>query len=210
MTASALGANLSRAEARVAGHSFVFCCFSKHYKITEEVFAGWMTILQATERSVLWLTRDNPFSEANLKAAAERAGIAEERMIFGDRAEPDLYLSRLGVADLFLDTFPYNAGTVASDAIRMRLPLVTLCGEAFASRMAASLLYSIGAKQGITTVLAKYVGTAVALANDRHAYGQYKALFTEQAWSRTIGDIAGFTEEFEATWCRIIADASGR
>lgn len=201
-----IGRPLSRAEAGVPEDCFVFCCFTKHFKITEEIFAAWMAILRQTDRSVIWLAKDNAFSEANMIAAAGRAGIAPERLIFSERADPDLYLSRLGVADLFLDTFPYNAGTVASDAIRMRLPLVTLCGRAFASRMATSLLHAVGASQGITTSLPNYVSTAVKLANDPVAYAGYKALFSEHAWSRTIGDIARFTADYEETWCRLVRD----
>jgi predicted O-linked N-acetylglucosamine transferase (SPINDLY family) len=199
-----VGREMSRAEAGLPEDRFVLCCFSRHYKITEEMFAAWMSILRQANRSVLWLARDNAYSEANLLAAARGGGIAEERLIFSERTGPDLYLSRLGLADLFLDTFPYNAGTVASDAIRMRLPLITLCGKAFASRMAASLLHAAGAPRGITTSLAKYVETAVQLANDPVDYAGYKALFTSRAWRRTIGDIAGFTAEFEDTWWQLI------
>jgi predicted O-linked N-acetylglucosamine transferase (SPINDLY family) len=201
-----IGRPLSRAEVGLPEDGFVFCCFSKHYKITDEMFAAWMSILRQTDRAVLWLTQDNLYSQANMLTAAGRAGIADERLIFSERADPDLYLSRLGVADLFLDTFPYNAGTVASDAIRMRLPLVTLCGRSFASRMATSLLHAIGAPQGITTSVSKYVDAAVRLANDPLSYARYKALFTEQAWNRTIGDIAGFTAEYEETWIRLVRD----
>ncbi|MEA2737960.1 MAG: hypothetical protein QOH05_1267, partial [Acetobacteraceae bacterium] len=171
-----IGRPLSRTEAGLPEDSFVLCCFSRHYKITEEMFAAWMSVLRRADRAVLWLAKDNAYSEANLLAAARRADIAEERLIFSERADPDLYLSRLGIADLFLDTFPYNAGTVASDAIRMRLPLVTLCGQAFASRMATSLLYAMGAPQGITSSLASYVDMAVKFANDPVIYAQYKAL----------------------------------
>src|SRR6516165_3168312 len=98
------------------------------------MFAAWMAILRAAPRAVLWLAGDNEYSEANLTSAASRAGIGAERLIISSRTDPDLYMSRLGLADLFLDTFPYNADTVASDAIRMQVPLVTLCGRAFASR----------------------------------------------------------------------------
>lgn len=113
-------------------------------------------------------------------------------------------MSRLGLADLFLDTFPYNAGTVASDAIRMQLPLVTLCGKAFASRMATSLLNAVGATRGITTSPSNYVRTAVQLANDPADYARYKALFTIRTWQRSMGDIAKFTAEFEDTWYHLI------
>ena len=199
-----IGSPLSRAEAGLPVDAFVLCCFSKHYKITEEMFTAWMSILRQSDRAVLWLAMDNPYSQVNLIAAARQAGIAEERIIFSERADPDLYMSRLGLADLFLDTFPYNAGTVASDAIRMRLPLVTLCGRAFASRMAASLLHAIGAPQGITTSLPKYVETAVRFVNDPAAYARYKGLFTQQVWNQTIGDIERFTTEYEDTWWRLI------
>jgi predicted O-linked N-acetylglucosamine transferase (SPINDLY family) len=202
-----LGRPVSRSEVGLPEDSFVLCCFSRHYKITEEMFAAWMSVLHQSSRAVLWLAKDNPYSQANLLSAARHAGIADHRLIFSERADPDLYLSRLGVADLFLDTYPYNAGTVASDAIRMCLPLITLCGEAFASRMAASLLHAAGAPQGITTSLAKYVKAIVRLANDPSAYAQYKALFTEQAWTRTIGNIGQFTTEYEATLCRIVGEA---
>jgi predicted O-linked N-acetylglucosamine transferase (SPINDLY family) len=107
------------------------------------------------------------------------------------------------VADLFLDTYPYNAGTIASDAIRMGLPLLTRQGEAFASRMAGRLLRAIGAGQGIATDDAAYVDTAIALARDTRAHAAYKTLFTEAAWAATIGDIATLTRELEATLKRI-------
>ena len=200
------GRKLSRAEAGLPEDAFVLCSFSKHFKITEDIFTAWMSILRQTPRAVLWLAEDNTYSKANMLAAARSGGIAAHRLIFSERADPDLYLSRLGLADLFLDTFPYNTGTVASDAIRMCLPLVTLCGKAFASRMATSLLYAAGATMGITTSLADYVDVAVRLGNDPAAYARYKALFNAQTWSRTIGDIAGFTTNYETMWCRIVRD----
>jgi predicted O-linked N-acetylglucosamine transferase (SPINDLY family) len=199
-----VGRPISRAEAGLPDGPFVLCCFSRHYKITEEMFAAWMSILRQAAGAVLWLAEDSAYSRKNLLAAARLAGVAEERLIFSERADPDLYLSRLGQADLFLDTYPYNAGTVASDAIRMQLPLITLCGKAFASRMATSLLHAIGAPAGITTSLSKYVETAVRLANDPMDYARYKAIFTAQAWRRTIGDIASFTSAFEDTWSRLV------
>ena len=208
-----VGRPLTRAEVGLPETCFVFCCMSRHYKITETIFAGWMEILRQVEGSVLWVAADNRFSETNLKEAARRAGIAEERLIISERADPDLYLSRLALADLFLDTFPYNAGTVASDAMRMQLPIVTLCGAAFASRMATSLLRMIGATDGITTSVAQYVETAVRLGRDPGAYRSYKALFTTASWQGTIGNISGFTAQYEATIARIVAaakDAAGQ
>ena len=204
-----VGRPLTRVDVGLPAGCFVFSCMSRHYKITETIFAAWMSILRQVDGSVLWLAADNRFSEASLKEAARRAGIAEGRLIISERADPDLYLSRLALADLFLDTFPYNAGTVASDAMRMQLPIITLCGAAFASRMATSLLRMIGATGGITTSVAQYVETAVRLARDPASYRTYKALFTTTAWQSTMGNIERFTSEFEATILRIVGEAKG-
>ena len=203
-TRRGIGHPLSRREAGLPEDRFVFTCFSRHYKITEQLFAAWMRILERVDDAVLWLATDTPFSRSNLLAAAARAGVAAERIIFAERTGPDLYMSRLRLGDLFLDTFPYNAGTVASDAIRMQQPLLTLCGRAFASRMAGSLLTAIGAQDGIATSLAEYVEKAVALAQDKPRYRRFKALFTEDAWRNGIGDIARFTREFEAALAGVV------
>ena len=203
-----IGRALTRAELGLPEDAFVFCCFSKHYKITQEMFTSWLEILRHTGNSVLWLAQDNSYSQANLLAIAKAAGIAPERLIFSKRADPDSYMSRLSLADLFLDTFPYNAGTVASDAIRMQLPLITLCGRAFASRMAASMLHALGAEQGIATSFQDYTATAIRLATQPADYAAYKALFTTEGWSRTIGNIARFTTEFETCWERVVAARS--
>ena len=194
-----IGGTLSRQDVGLPENRFVLCCFSNHYKITEAMFAAWTSILRQADDTVLWLTADNAWSQANLCAAAARAGVAPERLIFADRTSPEMYMNRLSVADLFLDTFPYNAGTIASDAIRMQLPLLTLCGTSFVSRMAGSLLHNIGAQQGITTTLPDYIETGVTLATDADAYAKYKQHFVGDAWASTIGDIGRFTREFEAT-----------
>lgn len=194
----AIGPRLVRADAGLPEDRFVLCCFSNHYKITEAMFGAWMAIMRAADHTVLWLTADDRWSQEHLRHAASNQGIAPERILFATRTSPELYMSRLRVADLFLDTFPYNAGTVASDAIRMGLPLVTLAGSSFASRMAGSLLHAIGARGGIAESLNDYISTATMLANDRAAHAAYSRHFTEQAWSSALGDIAGFTAAFEA------------
>lgn len=201
-----IGRQLSRRDVGLPDERFVLCCFSNHYKITEAVFAAWLEILRKADRAVLWLTMDNAWSQANLHRIAEQAGIAPERVLFAERTSPDIYMSRLSLADLFLDTFPYNAGTVASDAIRMQLPLLTLSGASFASRMAGSLLNGMGAHKGIATSLPEYVATAVTLATDADAYARYKQHFTVVAWNNTAGDIARFTGEFEETLVRLMAN----
>jgi predicted O-linked N-acetylglucosamine transferase (SPINDLY family) len=205
-----IGAPTTRAAAGLPGDGFVFCCFSNHYKITEDVFAAWMRILGRVGGAVLWLAEDNPWSHRNLRARATEAGIDPARLIFARRVSPADYMARLALADLFLDTSPYNAGTIASDAIRMGLPLLALSGESFASRMAGRLLEAIGAGQGIARGLDAYVEIAVTLAGDPVAHAAFKAPFTEARWAATIGDIAGFTAAFEDTLLRIQADLVSR
>jgi predicted O-linked N-acetylglucosamine transferase (SPINDLY family) len=119
-------------------------------------------------------------------------------------------MARLALGDVFLDTFPYNAGTIASDAIRMGLPLITLAGEAFASRMAARFLSAIGADRGIAHSFSAYIEAAVTLANDADACAAYRSLFSAERWAATIGDIGRFTSEYEATLERIQAEVTAR
>ncbi len=201
-----IGPPMSRAQAGVPEDAFLFCCFSNHYKITEPMFAAWLRILRQVDCGVLWLTADNVWSCASLRCEAAKAGIDPSRLIFADRVGPADYMARLRVADLFLDTYPYNAGTIASDAIRMGVPLVTQCGEAFASRMAARLLSAIGADAGIAGDTDAYVGKAVAFARDTEAYAGFRSLFATARWSETIGDIDRLTRELEATLRRITLD----
>jgi predicted O-linked N-acetylglucosamine transferase (SPINDLY family) len=198
-----VGAPMTRQQAGLPPDRFVFCCFSNHYKITEAMFAGWMEILRQTGDAVLWLVDDNQWSRANLRVRALVAGVDPSRVVFAGRTDPASYMARLAVADVFLDTFPYNAGTIASDAIRMGLPLLTLAGQSFASRMAARMLRAIGADDGVTETLEAYVAMAVGLATDRDRYAAYRAHFTETAWAASLGDIAGFTRHFEAALLRM-------
>jgi predicted O-linked N-acetylglucosamine transferase (SPINDLY family) len=198
-----------RSEFGLPDDCFVFCCFSNHYKITEEMFTVWLEILRRVDNSVLWLIADNIYSKNNLADAARDAGISPARIVFTGRTGPSEYLAYFDAADLFLDTYPYNAGTIASDAIRMHLPLVTLSGQCFASRMAGRLLTALGAQAGIATTAQDYVEKAVALATDRDRYNAYEALFTDRAWAATIGNIAGFTQEFERALISIVT-ATGR
>ena len=198
-----IGPPITRRQAGLPEDGFIYCCFSNHYKITQPMFGCWMQILRRAEGAYLWLTADNPWSCANLRHQAACAGIDPGRLIFAGRVSPADYMARLAVADLFLDTYPYNAGTIASDALRMGLPLLTRQGEAFASRMAARLLAAIGAHDGIATDDQAYIHTAVTLARDRQAHTAYKSLFTEASWAATIGDIATLTRDLEATLTRI-------
>ncbi|MFI3220854.1 MAG: tetratricopeptide repeat protein, partial [Methylococcales bacterium] len=130
----------TRAEAGLPNNGFVFCCFNNHFKITPTVFMSWMRILLQVEGSVLWLPEGNHMAVANLKKEAVKMGVNEHRLVFAPRlASMDDHFKRIQLADLFIDTLPYNAHTTASDALRMGLPVLTCIGQSFASRVAASL-----------------------------------------------------------------------
>lgn len=197
------GPPITRAQAGLPATGFVFCCFSNHYKITEDMFLCWIEILRRVPGAWLWLTADNEWSCENLRRYAARCDVDSDRLIFAGRVSPANYMARLATADLFLDTFPYNAGTIASDAIRMGLPLLTHMGESYASRMAGRLLSAIGATGGIATSRQEYLDIAVTLATDTQAYGAFKASFSEARWAETVGNIGLLTHELEATFGQI-------
>ena len=177
---------------------FVFCCFSNNYKITESVFAAWIEILKRAERTVLWLYADNACSKRSLAQAFAASGLDPNRLFFADRCEPEAYRGRLALADIFLDTFPYNAGTTASDALRVGLPIVTRSGASFVSRMAGSLLQTLGAKEGIVDTTDAYVELAVSLARDPDRYAALRRSVSADAWMRTLGDTPLFARRLEA------------
>ena len=157
---------LSRQDAGLPTHGFVFCCFNNNWKITPPVFDVWMRLLRQIEGSVLWLLRDNEGAERNLRKEAQQRGIKSSRLVFAGRLQSAEHLARHRLADLFLDTLPYNAHTTASDALWVGLPVVTCKGEAFAGRVAASLLQAVGIPELVTSNLEEYQALALKLARD--------------------------------------------
>jgi predicted O-linked N-acetylglucosamine transferase (SPINDLY family) len=147
-------------------NAFVFCCFNNNYKITPPTFDGWMRILNAVPDSVLVLYAENQWAEVNLKLEAEKRGVSKTRLVFGGRIERSEYLARYRLADLFLDTLPYNAHTTASDALWAGLPVLTCMGKSFASRVAASLLNAVGLPELITDTREDYESLAITLAQN--------------------------------------------
>jgi predicted O-linked N-acetylglucosamine transferase (SPINDLY family) len=154
----------ARAEAGLPDTGFVFCCFNNNYKITPEVFDVWMRLLGAVQGSVLWLFEDNAAAARNLRREAERRGVASSRIVFASRLPPDEHLARHRLADLFVDTLPYNAHTTASDALWAGLPVITVSGTTFAGRVAGSLLHAAGLPELVTGSLADYERLALELA----------------------------------------------
>lgn len=159
---------LSRSDLNLPSDSFVFCCFNNTYKLNPAVFDVWSEILVKTIDSVLWFTVNNQLAEENIKRELVGRGVSESRIIFAKRCNYDEYLARYQLADLFLDTLPFNAGTTASDALWSGLPVLTQCGNSFSGRMAASLLSSLGISELITSSRDDYISKAVALCQDKN------------------------------------------
>lgn len=157
----------SRAEAGLPESGFVYCSFNNSYKITPGMFDIWMRLLKRDQDSLLWLLHDNAAAVRNLRSEATRRGIAPERLVFAPRVGLEEHLARHRLADLFLDTLPYNAHTTASDALWAGLPVLTCAGTTFAGRVGASLLQAAGLPELITHDLQDYEALAAELARDR-------------------------------------------
>ena len=206
----AIGPTPTRASVNLPDDAFVFCSFNNNFKFTPELFATWMNILRRVPRAVLWLVADYPEVRENLWRHAERAGIARERLVFNTRAAPPDYLARYRAADLFLDTYPFNGGTTASDALWAGLPLLTCAGRTFSSRMAGSLLRAVDLPQLITDNFADYEELAVALANDPARVASMKRQLADNHLTCALFDSPRFVRNFEAALRRVAKPAAPR
>ena len=161
-----IGPKPSRESCGLPAKDFIFCSFNNNYKFTPEAFDVWMSILRRVPDSVFWMLADNQWAEDNLRCEAEARGIDRTRLIFAPRVLPEDYLARYQIADLFLDSFPFNAGTTANDALWMGLPVLTRSGRSFASRMAGALLTAAKLDELITYNFKDYEEKAVWLAKN--------------------------------------------
>jgi predicted O-linked N-acetylglucosamine transferase (SPINDLY family) len=192
----------SRAECGLPHDGLVFCSFNNSYKITPDVFGVWMRLLEAVPESVLWLIGSNALVERNLRREAEKRRIAADRLVFAPWLPPEEHLARQRNADLFLDTLPCNAHTTASDALWAGLPVLTCVGNTFAGRVAGSLLAGIGLPELITSSLADYERSALALA---HEPGRLRALRERLARNREAApfDLPRLTRNIESAYTRM-------
>jgi predicted O-linked N-acetylglucosamine transferase (SPINDLY family) len=182
---------------------FVFCCFNTSYKISPATFAGWMRILKAVPGSALLLYASHAATENNLRTYAARHGVDPQRLAFGARLPPAEHLARYRAADLFLDTLPYNAGATASDALWAGLPILTLTGESFASRIAASLLTALGVPELITSTQQQYEQLAIELALDPQRLAQVRSKVQDNRLSSPLFDTPRFARNLEAAFTAI-------
>src|SRR6516162_1117897 len=193
----------TRQEAGLPEKGCVFCCFNNNWKITPEVFSVWIRLLHAVEGSVLWLVRDNESVERNLRKEAQARGIDPARLVFAGRLPLEDHLARHRLADLFLDTLPYNAHTTASDALWVGLPVLTCMGNAFAGRVAASLLNAIGLPELVTHSIEDYETLALRLAKHPSLLEGYRNRLATNGLTHPLFDIDRFRHHIEAAYLQM-------
>jgi predicted O-linked N-acetylglucosamine transferase (SPINDLY family) len=191
----------ARAEAGLPEQGFVFCSFNNNYKISPAVFDVWMRLLDKVEGSVLWLRGGGKEATRNLRNEAAHRGIAPERLVFAPRAERiEHHLARHRLADLALDTLPYNGHGTTSDALWAGLPVLTCLGTTFAGRVAASLLNAIGLPELITHSLPEYEALALELATNRERLADIRSKLAQNRGSYPLFDTDRFRRHIEAAY----------
>ena len=199
--ARAIAGNIpTRAEAGLRQDAFVFCCFNNSYKIMPPVFEIWMKLLREIPGSLLWLLEDSSEAKRRLRQAAQASGVDAGRLVFAARVAPAEHLARHRLADLFLDTLPYNAHTTASDALWAGLPLLTCVGNTFAGKVAGSLLRAIGLPELVTPNLHDYETLAFKLARAPDLLAQIRARLARNRATAALFDLERFRRHLEAAY----------
>jgi predicted O-linked N-acetylglucosamine transferase (SPINDLY family) len=194
------GRVFSKAELQLPAAGFVLCCFNNPFKVTPEVFDTWARILQRVDGSVLWLFEDNPVAVDHLRNEAAARKLDPARLVFAERMESALHLARHRAADLFLDAWPYNAHTTASDALWTGLPVLTCPGESFASRVAASLLSAVGLSELIAASPQEYEDLAVSLAYNADRLADLRRRLAEPIRTAPLFDTTLYTRHLESAF----------
>lgn len=193
----------TRAECGLPEQGFVFCCFNNSYKLTPRFFDVWMRLLGAVPGSVLWLFDAHARVKDNLRREAQARGIDPARLVFAPRLMAAEHLARQRNADLFLDTLPYNAHTTTSDALWVGLPVLTVLGDTFAGRVAASLLHAVGLPELVTRTLDDYEALALKLACAPHLLAEIRGKLHSGRLAAAAFDTARYTRHLEAAYARM-------
>ncbi|MGZ3409928.1 MAG: tetratricopeptide repeat protein [Xanthobacteraceae bacterium] len=196
---------MTRADVGIPAEGFVFCSFNSNYKITPDMFDIWMRILKKVEGSVLWIFVSGSTAEHNLRSEAVARGVCPERLIFASSMPLSEHLARLRMADLFLDTSPYNAGATASDTLWAGVPVLTRVGGTFVGRMAASVLNAIGLAELVTTSPETYEQMAVDLAKDPEHLATVKRKLADNRLTTPLFDTKRYTRHIEAAYGEMMA-----
>ena len=191
----------TRAEMGLPERGFVFASFNNAYKFSPAMFDVWMRLLSRVENSVLWLPEHHPLARSNLIREAIARGIDEKRLVFAKQVpSPSGHLARLRLADLFLDTLPYNAHSTANDALWAGLPVLTCLGNSFAGRVAASLLLAVGLPELVTESPSSYEALALKLAREPEVLAAVKAKLKRNRDTHALFNTARFTRHLEAAF----------
>ncbi len=194
----------SKTELGLPKDSFVFACFNANNKITSEEFEIWMNLLKKVKNSILWLYKSNNYSVINLKKESEKRGVESSRIIFADRVSNEEHLSRINFADLFLDTFNYNAHTTASDALWAGVPVITKQGESFSARVCSSLLTSLSLQELIVKDKVQYEEKAFAIATSKVYLKDLKSRLIQNRTKSSLFNTKCFTENLEKIYVKLI------
>jgi len=186
---------VTRADFNLPDDKVVFCSFNRSLKIEKQVFGLWLKILKAVPDSVLWLYLDNAYIQGNLLSYALQKGASPERFIFSDRMTIDKHLARLKLADVALDTFIYSGGATTANALRVNVPVVTLRGRHFLSRMSESILTAVRLNQLVAKNKSDYIKIAVKLASDKAYYKKTVEIIKKN--KKNIFDTKAFTRDWE-------------
>ena len=201
----AISADLpTRSELGLPEEAFVFCCFNNSFKINPSVFDAWVQILNGVPGSVLWLLQDNVSAAHNLREAARSRGLAPDRLVFAKRTPLAEHLARHSAADLFLDTWPYNAHTTASDSLWAGLPVLTVRGESFAARVGASLLTAVGLPELIVDTRQRYIETAIEFGRNRVLVEAWKLKLRANQLTAPLFDSRLFAQHLESAYVDLI------
>lgn len=202
-------APVDRASAGLPPDAFVYGCFNVSAKFDRASFAAWMRVLRAVPRAVLWLLEPPEAARTRLAAAARGHGVDPARILYAPSLPKPRHLARLALADLMLDTFTCNAHTTATDALWAGLPLVTLQGQTFASRVAASLLHAVGLPELVADTEEGFVELAVRLAQEPQRLAAVRAVLACRAAS-PLFDTAAYVRDFDALLLSLAQPAPGR
>lgn len=187
----------TRSDLGLPEDAWVLCCFNNVYKFNPTLFGVWMRVLAQVDDAVLWVLDDNDSATAQIKKHVRSHGIAPERVVFAKRTSHANYRARLQLADLYVDTWPYNAGSTARDVLDAGLPMVTLSGKTVVSRMAGSLLQALGLERLITDSAAAYEAKILELAQDRASLSSLRHALL-QSHARRSTSSARLTASLEA------------
>ena len=188
---------ITRKDMGLPDEGIIFCCFNNSYKISSNEFDIWMRVLSKVEKSVIWLKIDNAVARNNLHNAAKKRGVDPSRIIFAEYLSMEEHLARYSLADIFLDTFNYNAHTTACDALWAGTPIITKLGKSFASRVAGSLLTAINLSELITNSEAEYENLILRLATSPLEIEKIKKRLHENRYSEPLFDTKKYTKHLE-------------